>query len=340
MLLVVASVVVVIAGLKAAASLLLPFLISLFIALITLPLLNFLRSSVRCPTPLAVAATVVVALTVLAAMIVLIGGSIKDLTDEAPKYRTRIEAMFDQSLAWLEARGFEVEATSTAQLVNPARAVDVATGTLRGIANVLSNFLLVLLTIVFVLLEAAGFPDKLQRAFGDASGSARYEKIRDEVQRYLAIKSLVSLATGSLVAVGLAVIGVDFHLFWGLLAFLLNYVPTLGSIIAGGPPVVLALLQLGPAHAIATALLFLSINLVLGNFVEPHLMGRRLGLSTLVVFLSLVFWGWVWGPIGMLLSVPLTMLVKISLENTEDLRWLAVLLGPADPRSQAADADG
>ncbi len=124
----------------------------------------------------------------------------------------------------------------------------------------------------------------------------------------------------------LLIIGVDFPLLWGMLAFLLNYVPTLGSILAAIPPVLLATVQLGPGHALATALVFVGVNVVLGNFVEPHFMGRRLGLSTLVVFLSLVFWGWVWGPVGMLLSVPLTMIVKIMLENTEDLRWVAVLL--------------
>ncbi len=130
-----------------------------------------------------------------------------------------------------------------------------------------------------------------------------------------------------MVVVALLIIGVDFPLLWGMLAFLLNYVPTLGSIIAAVPPVLLAIVQLGPGHALATALVFVGVNVVLGNFVEPHFMGRRLGLSTLVVFLSLVFWGWVWGPVGMLLSVPLTMIVKIMLENTEDLRWVAVLLG-------------
>ncbi len=103
----------------------------------------------------------------------------------------------------------------------------------------------------------------------------------------------------------------------------------------------LAAVQLGPGHAIAVALVFGAVNATLGSFIEPYLMGRRLGLSTLVVFLSLIFWGWVWGPVGMLLSVPLTMIIKIMLENSQDFRWVAVLLD-ASPKPGvvgAADAD-
>jgi len=185
---------------------------------------------------------------------------------------------------------------------------------------------------VFILSEAAGFPAKLQAAFGHRESSDRFANIKREVQHYLGIKTLISLTTGSIVAAATAIIGVDYPLLWGMLAFLLNFIPTFGSILAAIPPVMLATVQLGAGHALAVALVFVSVNVGLGNFVEPYFMGRRLGLSTLVVFLSLVFWGWVWGPVGMLLSVPLTMIVKIMLENTEDLAWVAVLLGAGPKR--------
>ena len=161
------------------------------------------------------------------------------------------------------------------------------------------------------------------------------------MQNYLAIKTLVSLATGVTAGVLVWALGLDFPLLWGLLAFIFNYIPNLGSVLAGVPPVLLAILQLGPGRAVAVALGYLVINTVFGNFIEPTLMGRRLGLSTLVVFLSLVFWGWVWGPVGMLLAVPLTMVIKIALENTEDFHWVAVMLdaNPAStppPRAQGS----
>jgi len=198
---------------------------------------------------------------------------------------------------------------------------------------VLSNTLLVLLTVVFILFEAAGFPDKFRAAFGHSESSQRFTKIRSEIQHYLGIKTVVSLTTGVAIGVAMAILGVDFPILWGGLAFLLNYIPNLGSILAAIPPVLLATVQLGPSQALVVAIVFVAVNVVLGNFVEPYFMGRRLGLSTLVVFLSLVFWGWVWGPVGMLLSVPLTMVVKIMLENTEDLRWIAVLLDAGAPRA-------
>jgi predicted PurR-regulated permease PerM len=327
-LLVVASVVVVIAGLRAASSLILPFLVAIFLAMVTLPLLNWLQKR-RIPKPVAVLVTILVAVGVLVGVVVLIGGSVKEFTVEAPKYRARLEEMYSGVLAWLETRGMPLPGELTADLIDPAAAIDVVTGTLRGVAAVLSNLLLVFLMIVFILFEAAGFPAKFEVAFGGGDESSRFDKIKLEVQRYLQTKTVISFTTGSLVAAAMAIIGVDFPLLWGSLAFLLNYIPNLGSIIAAVPPILVALLQLGPGHAIAVAVVFAVINVAFGNFVEPYFMGRRLGLSTLVVFISLVFWGWVWGPVGMLLSVPLTMILKIMLENTEDLRWIAVLLGPS-----------
>jgi predicted PurR-regulated permease PerM len=341
-LLVVACLVVVIAGLKAASSVFLPFLIAVFLSMITLPLLNWLQS-VRVPRALAVPATITVALLVLGAVAFVLGGSIKGFTEQAPKYKERLDLMTTGLLHWVETQGINVSdqvRQILTNLIDPARALDLVTGTLKGITAVFSNLLLVLLTIVFILSEAAGFPAKLERAFGRRESSERFDVIRQEVQQYLGIKTLISLVTGSVVAAAMAIIGVDFPLLWGMLAFILNFIPAFGSILAAIPPTILAIVQLGPGHAIGVVIVFLVINIVLGNLVEPHFMGRRLGLSTLVVFLSLMFWGWVWGPVGMLLSVPLTMVVKIMLEHTEDLRWVAVLLDAGPGRRFRSGADG
>jgi AI-2 transport protein TqsA len=157
---------------------------------------------------------------------------------------------------------------------------------------------------------------------------ARFDNFVGNVKHYMAIKTLISLATGTFVAILLAIIGVNYAILWGLLAFALNYVPNIGSIIAAVPAVLLAIVQLGVLKALVVAAGYVGINIIMGNFLEPRFMGRGLGLSTLVVFLSLLFWGWVLGPVGMLLSVPLTMTAKIALESRDDTRWIAVLLGP------------
>ncbi|MCA9476793.1 MAG: AI-2E family transporter, partial [Nitrospira sp.] len=133
-------------------------------------------------------------------------------------------------------------------------------------------------------------------------------------------------ATGVIVAIWVAILGIDFPVIWGLLAFLLNYIPNLGSIIAAVPPVLLGYIQFGLGRAVLVAIGFIIVNVVFGNAVEPRLMGRKLGLSTLVVFLSLIFWGWVWGPVGMLLSVPMTMVVKIALGSSPTTQWISILL--------------
>jgi predicted PurR-regulated permease PerM len=154
----------------------------------------------------------------------------------------------------------------------------------------------------------------------------QFERMTQQVQKYLVIKTAISATVGTLVGLWVAAFGLDFPLLWGLLAFLFNFIPNLGSIFAAIPAVLLAIVQFGPGRAAVIAVGYVVINIVLGNFMEPTLMGRRLGLSTLVVFVSLVFWGWVWGPVGMLFSVPLTMVIKIALENTEEFRWVAVML--------------
>jgi predicted PurR-regulated permease PerM len=183
--------------------------------------------------------------------------------------------------------------------------------------------------VIFILIEASSFPVKLHTIFGDEKNTLEnFDEFIHTVKQYMAIKSWMSLATGIAVFILLVVIGVNYAVLWGLLAFFLNYVPNIGSIIAAIPAVLLALIQLGFVESVIVAAGFVIINLLVGNVIEPRFMGRGLGLSTLVVFLSLIFWGWVLGPVGMLLSVPLTMTAKIALDSREETRWIATLLGP------------
>ena len=335
-LVIVASLVVVIAGLRAAAPILLPFLVSLFLAVISLPLMIWLQR-LRVPTPIAVTCTVLADAAVLGALMFVIGQAVNEFTTAAPRYQERFQELASTSLSVLANLGVPTDQWVTLEIVNPGSVIDLLGTTLRSITTFLSNTFLVLLTMIFILFEAAGFSRKLSAAFGARMADFdRLGTVTQQVQRYLVIKTLVSLGTGILVSVWVAVLGLGFPLLWGLVAFILNFIPNLGSILAALPPVALALVQFGPGRAVVLAVGYLAINIVLANVIEPNLMGRRLGLSTLVVFLSLVFWGWVWGPIGMLLSVPLTMVVKISLENTEDLRWVGVMLGTNPPAHPTA----
>ena len=190
-----------------------------------------------------------------------------------------------------------------------------------------------------MMLEASVFSQKIL-LIGDDTGKTM-QKITgflDNTQRYMAIKTLTSLITGILVTISMALVGVDYAVLWGFLAFVLNFIPNIGSIIAGVLAVLMTLIQLGVGPAVTVAVIFLAINILIGNLLEPRIMGRGVGLSTLVVFLSLIFWGWMFGPIGMLLSVPLTMLVKFAAEANEDTRWFAILLS-SSPDEYVEQAD-
>ncbi len=373
-LVVAACVVVLVAGLRAASSVIEPFLIALFVVILSLPVLFWLKQ--RLPAILAVLGTILMDIAVLAAAGSLVGTTVNQLAGDMDKYQDSLTELFDDGSAWLEERGLQPEwlaspdeeetdagesdvgtdadrgGETVAATVGPpaphdageeaepsgllsrldsSLLFDFANQALRYTATAFSSLLIIALIVVFMLFEAATFRAKVRTAFTGADAEERFSRVMHEIQHYIGIKTVVSAATGLLIGVWVGVLGVDFAIFWGLVAFVLNFIPNLGSIIAAVPTTLLAMVQIGVGRGLLVALGYLIVNMVIGNLIEPHLMGRRLGLSTLVVVLSLVFWGWVWGPIGMLLSVPLTMVVKILLENTEEFRWVAVLLG--DSRS-------
>ena len=328
-----ASFVIVVAGLRAAQQLVVPFLLAVFLAVVSVPFMRWLQSR-RVPRLLAMLSTVLAAVAVIALLALVLGRSLNQFADVAPQYQTRLQELMDSSFGLLNGWGIPTQEWQALDLL-PVGLFDVLGGALSALASFASNTFLVLLAVLFILMEAAGFSAKLQAAFGSGTQFGPLERMTRQVQNYLVIKTSLSAATGTVVGLWVAAMGLDFAILWGLVAFLLNFIPNLGSIIAAVPAVLLALIQLGPGLATVIAIGYLVVNIVFGNFVEPMLMGRRLGLSTLVVFMSLVFWGWVWGPVGMLFSVPLTMVVKIALENTQDFRWVAVML-EANPTARAS----
>jgi len=322
-----AAFVVLIAGMQAAASLLVPFLLAAFIAIICLPMLNWLTARA---IPAALAVLIITLVIVLVGLLVaaFVGSSLADFSQNLPSYQQHLKLLTAESLHWLAAIGINISSQSMLEALDPSAAMGMAGKLLSGLGNALANTFLIVLTVIFLLIEATALPHKWT-AMGDAAPSARnFEAFVASVSSYFSIKTWVSLATGLFIAIWLAVIGVDYPLLWGLVAFLFNFVPNIGSIIAAVPAVLLALVQLGGGDALLAGLGYVIANVVMGNVIEPKFMGRGVGLSTLVVFLSLVFWGWILGPVGMLLSVPLTMIVKLALESRSDTQWLAILLGP------------
>lgn len=324
-----AAFVVIIAGMKAASVILVPFLLSGFLAVISAPSLFWLQRK-GAPTWLALILVTLVIIVGVMAMSTVVTTSLNSFQQNLPRYQADLQDKTSDIVVWLERAGVTLQEDSIKRHFNPGVAMRMVPNVFSAFASVLSNAFLIVLTVIFILLESAGFPAKLRAMSTDPDSSLeQFDTIAENMKRYVAIKTTTSLATGLLVAVWLEIIGVDYPLLWGLLAFLLNFVPSIGSIIAAIPPVLLALVMAGPGTAGLVALGFGVVNIVIGSIIEPKYMGEGLGLSTLVVFLSLLFWGWVLGPVGMLLAVPLTMAAKIVLEGNEGTHAAAVLLGPS-----------
>jgi predicted PurR-regulated permease PerM len=321
-----ACLIVILAGLKNAQQLVVPFFLATFIAILCLPTLKWLEGR-KIPGFLAVFIVINIALFFGLILALFIGTSVHDFTLTLPTYEQQIReetrALFD----WLNNYGIAISSQVVLDYFDPSAAMKIAANTLSGLGTVLTNGFLILLTVVFILLEASSMPEKLKHALPNATSSLdNFTRITYSVQRYLAMKTLLSAVTGLIITAGMLILDVDYAILWGLLAFLLNYIPNIGSIIAAVPAFLLGLVQHGIIIALVIAGIYVGVNVVIGNMVEPRFMGNRLGLSPLVVFISLVFWGWILGPVGMLLSVPLTMILKIALETTDEWRWLAVLL--------------
>ncbi len=323
-----AAVIILIFGMQAAKVVLVPLLLAIFLALITVrPMLWMQKRGVPSVAGALIIVTAMMLLLALVAAIV--GSSVADFTAALPTYQERLDILVKKTVTFVAERlsgDFSVE--SLGERLDPGWAMGLVASILNGVGDVLTNAFLIFFTMIFILLEASSIPTKINAVFGkDADEFERPRIFLDNLGRYLGIKTIVSIATGLLIGILTWSIGLDFPLLWGMLAFLLNYVPNIGSIIAAVPAVLLAALQLGAGAAMLTAFSFLGVNILFGNMIEPRLMGHGVGISPLVVFISLVFWGWVFGPVGMLLSVPLTMALKMGLESKERTRWIALFLG-------------
>lgn len=328
-LLVMACIVIIVAGIRAADSLVVPFLLAVFLGIICSPPLFWLQGKgIPSEISLLIVGAGIVGITI--AVTLAVGASLKDFLKNLPAYQGILQEKLTGMMIWFKSTGITITELQDSEILNPKAIMGIIGKMLGGLSKVFTDTFVILLTVIFILLEASGFPSKLRTALSAPEESlSQFSKVTESVRQYLAIKTLCSLLTGVLIVIILKTLGIKQAVLWGFIAFLFNFVPTIGSIIAAVPAVIMALIQFDTAVAIYTVAGYLVVNITIGNFIEPKFMSRGLGLSTLVVFISLVFWGWVLGPVGMLLSVLLTTILKITLESSNETRWIAILLGPA-----------
>jgi AI-2 transport protein TqsA len=283
-ILILAGFIIVVAGIKVASSIMVPFFLAVFIAVICAPPMFWLQ---RKGVPKILALLLILVAIMFAGLLfgVLIVPSLNDFLLSLPDYQEQLSTHLSATISLLRENGVEIPQNMISSFLNPAWVMSYAGGIFSALSSILTNAFLILLTVVFILLEAANFPKKLQIVLKNPEKYlSAIEKFSSDAKRYLVIKSLISAIEGIVIWLWLLILGVDYPVLWGTLVFLLNFVPNIGSFIAALPPILLALIQLGVGSALLTALGFAVANTILGNLVEPKLMGKGLSLSTLVVF--------------------------------------------------------
>ncbi len=319
-----ASLIIIIAGLKSASNIITLFLLAILLTAISLAPFDWLKKKVASES-VAMLIILLILWIVTTGLVVLLGSSLNNFLATIPTYQVKLEGLWISLQQMMVDYGMIEENIDALKQINPGRALTLAGNVFSGFSSMLSNSLLILIVFVFMLLEVSSFKNKLAIISPDSLGSM--DKVVSSLKKYFGIKTLTSLATGILISIGLAILGVDFPILWGALAFLLNFIPNIGSIIAAIPAVLLAFLQLPIGYGIASVILFFAVNFVIGNIVEPMLMGKSLGLSSFIVFISLIIWGWILGAVGMLIAVPLTIVLKIIFDSHEGTRNIGILLG-------------
>jgi predicted PurR-regulated permease PerM len=319
-----ASLVVILAGIHAAADIIVQLLLASF-AIVLNPLVTwFIRRGVS--RPVAITIVVIVMLIVLTALVGVLAASVNEFSTLLPKYNkelTRKVLQLQDSLPFLH---IHMSPERMLQRMDSEKLMTWATTLMTQLSGAMASVLLLVMTVVFMLFEVRHVPYKLRFALNNPQiHIAGLHRALKGVSHYLALKTLLSLWTGVIVWLGLELMDIQFALMWGVLAFLLNYVPNIGAVISAVPPMIQAFLFNGLYECMLVGALFLVVHMLIGNIVEPRMMGHRLGMSTLVVFLSLLIWGWLLGPVGMLLSVPLTSVCKIWMETTKGGSKLAIL---------------
>ena len=325
---VLASLVVVLAGVKAAAMIIIPFLLALFIAIILSPAYEYLKHK-SIPSFVSLLLVLGLFLFVIIFVAKLIAVSAFDFSQNIPEYTQRLGHIYSDIALLAKKYDIELSTQTLYDVANTKQIMKFISSMVQGLGGMFTNGFVVVLLIAFMLLESESFADKIKYIL---KGRVEHlDEIIAKIKHYMTIKAAISLVTATLIYIALLLIGTDYPFLWAVLAFFLNFIPNIGSIIAAVPAVLVTLVELGFGSAFMTLIVYVVVNIGIGSIIEPRIMGKGLGLSTLVVFLSLIFWGWLLGIVGMFLSIPLTMMAKIIAESNEATKWIAVMLGNSAP---------
>lgn len=332
-----AAFVIILAGMTQAQSIINPILMGLFLSIISAQPILWLQKR-KIPLGLAILMVILFEVLIFIGLAEVIGSSVADFSNNSGIYEDKMEKMWMSFIAALNENGIQFSGDSLSKIINPTKLIGFTSVIINQLGGLIGNTFTVFFLMLFLLFELESFSLKTKAISKNTHVSLEFlDTIGSSIRTYLSIKTMTSLLTGFIIWICLVIVGVEYAIIWALIAFLLNYIPNIGSIIAAFPAVLFALIQLGFGGAIWTGVIFLAINIFVGNVVEPKMMGKGLGLSTYVVFVSLIFWGFILGIVGMFLSVPLTMAIKIILDQNKNTKWIAVLLGSDEDVKSLAD---
>ena len=309
-LLAVACVVIIIAGMQAIAPVLNLFLVALLLAVSIMPLVAW-QLNRGWPRTLALGLTILFVIVIGASLTSILGLAINNMAQKAPFYKDRITEIYQSGLNYIASKGINIEDVQSLELFSPDKLVSIGSTFIEGILSTFGNFFFVLLLMIFILIEFSQIQLKAARKeYEEDSWQLRFSEIANDLKRYVSITALSGLMAAIANIILLLAVGVDFAIMWGFLAFLFSFIPNLGFILSVVPPALIALLEYGWPQCLIVVIGFIVINSLIDNILKPRFLGQEFNISILMVFVSLLFWGWVLGPIGAILGVPMTMAVK------------------------------
>lgn len=321
-----ASFIVILAGVKAASEVLVILFLAIFISSIFSSLLEYLRKK-SVPTLIGyfISISIMILISMLLAYVINI--SLKDFIANLPTYEQKFQDLIVNSISTIENYGYKVDKTKILEALNLSSFFALSTKIIGSIGTFLSKFILVIIGVAFILAEAKSFQTKLKVIFQNNAQKLRHFNLFSyNIQKYFLVKSFTSFLTGFIITVMLLFFNIDYPILWGVIAALFNFIPVVGSIIASIPAIILALMNLDINSTIYITIFYVIINISISNILEPKLMGKELGLSPLVIFFSLIFWGWILGIVGMFLAVPITMTLKIAFDSNNSTKWIGILM--------------
>jgi len=323
LLMIAASVIIILAGVKMATVIVVPFLLSIFLTIILAPLFLWLKK-LGLGEMVSLGIIVISLFFIVSLLVALVGNSVQDFNQNIPTYELKLRTDLHNLFTKLDGWGVHIPQKDFMDIFQSSSVMRYIANTLKSLGSLLTHSFMIILTVVFMLMEISQFTEKLNRA--NSNTILKFTEVNNNIKHYMIIKAFTSAVTGILIAVVLKLMGIHYAILWGLLAFVLNFIPNIGSIIASIPAILMAIIQYDVATAIIVGIVYLVVNIAIGTILEPRILGRGLGLSPLIILLSLIFWGWLLGPLGMLLSVPLTVIIKIALDTDPNTKWLAILL--------------